>query len=200
METAFAHGCGIDLCHIDLCQTVGESDLIAVHRAAVRACPVLVNAAVLRVSNGFTQRDLTVKGIQNIIGDRDLKGRCFRFQSVCTGIEREHGLDTAHCIPVGVFVLRCGEDFAPGQTVCCGIGSVEVISRCRCIRCVHPFAVAEVVEHAAKFADQRTCISRCSRGSNGNGTVHRNRRAEDIFISHAGNGGGIRVHHTICVF
>ena len=151
------------------------------------------------VEYGFAERCYTVKGIEGILCGGDNCSGAFRIQRVGPGVVGEGGLNAAHCIPVGIFVLRCGEDFAPGQTVGGSIGRIEVISRCRCIRCVHPFAVAEVVEHAVKFPDQCTCISRCARGSNGNGTVHRNRRAENIFISQAGNGGGNRVQHTIGV-
>ena len=152
------------------------------------------------VEYGFAERCYTVKGIEGILYGGDNCSGAFRIQRVGPGVVGEGRQNAAHCIPVGIFVLRCGEDFAPGQTVGDSIGRIECVSCRRCIRCVHPFAVAEVVEHAVKFADQCTCISRCARGSNGNGAVHRSRRAEDIFISHAGNGGGIRVHHTICVF
>ena len=98
---------------------------------------------VFCIINRFTQRDIPVKRVQCIVGCRDLKGRCFRFQSVCTGIEREHGLDAAHCIPVGIFVLRCGEDFAPGQTVCCGIGGIKC-NRHRAVHCGDPLVVGSV--------------------------------------------------------
>ena len=112
------------------------------------------------VRDCFPQRDIPVKRVQCIVGDRDLKGRCFQcVKRVGPGVEGEGGQNAAHCIPVGIFVLRCGEDFAPGQTVGCGIGGIEVISRCRCVGCVDPFAVAEVVIHAVKFTDQ--CTAAC---------------------------------------
>ena len=109
------------------------------------------------VRDCFPQRDHAVEGIEDIVRGIHGQGRCFQcVKRVGPGVEGECRQNAAHCIPVGVFVLRCGEDFAPGQTVCCGIGGIEVISRCRCIRCVDPFAVAEVVIHAVKFPDQGT--------------------------------------------
>ena len=145
---------------------------------------------VLCIINGFTQRGISVKRVQCIVGCRDLKGRCFQcVKRVGTRIVGEGGQNAAHCIPVGIFVLRCGEDFAPGQTVGDSIGSVECVSCRRCIRCVHPFAVAEVVIHAVKFADQRTGVGGGSGSGNGNCAVRaddRCRCAEDFFCCGSG--------------
>ena len=146
---------------------------------------------VFCIINRFTQRGISVKRVQCIVGCRDLKGRCFQcVKRVGPGVEGECRQNTAHCISVGVFVLRCGEDFAPGQTVCCGIGGVEVISRCRCIRCVHPFAVAEVVVGVdvigSGSADERTGKGGGSGSGDGKHAVCARcgcRRSENFFHS-----------------
>ena len=108
------------------------------------------------VHDCFPQRDHAVEGIEDIVRGIHGQGRCFRFQCVCTGIEREHGLDTAHCIPFGVFVLRCGEDFAISQTV---IRLIRLEIQCyRVICCLDPFLrrSIQIVEIGSDFSGQRT--------------------------------------------
>ena len=117
---------------------------------------------VFCIINRFTQRGISVKRVQCIVGCRDLKERCFQcVKRVGTRIVGEGRQNAAHCIPVGVFVLRCGEDFAPGQTVCCGIGGIKC-NRLRAVQCGDPLVVGSVkivvgvVVIGSGSADERT--------------------------------------------
>ena len=107
---------------------------------------------VCRILQGFTQGDLTVKGIEDIlIGVHSQAGR-FRRESVRPGIELEEREHAAHIVQSG------GVNFAAGEPVSGGINSVKRhVVRIGSAEFL-PCAVddIQIVERAIFSADQRT--------------------------------------------
>ena len=177
-DNGLAHGFPIDL--------IGEGD---------RACFQSVG-----ISNRFTERGQTVKGIEDIqIRVHSQAGR-FRTQRIRTGVEN-HAVcadQTGDCIAFRILVLRRGVNHRAGrraQTVVGGsirgerhinhrVGTGAVIHLIHSAICIMPDAVPDEVISAADLADQNASGGGCAIPADGEGLAVPDRgkifRAEHI--------------------